>query len=216
MLLFGLVRRLLVLVLVAALLAAGWLFRDDLRERWQAWRGAPPAAEPSLELAEEAQARLSELAEGERTRVALSGVQLQSLLTYHYGSALPAFVDSPQVALSDGRLRLSARVPVAQIPDLPRLGDAVTLLPDTSNVELVAQIVPLERGVIALAVDELTVSRIPVPARMVPSLLERIGRRPLPGLPEDAIGVRLPSGASSAYIRGDSLIVLREAGGGGG
>jgi hypothetical protein len=38
--------------------------------------------------------------------------------------------------------------------------------------------------------------------------LDLFGREDAPGLPADAIRIPLPDGASSAYVRSDSLVVL--------
>ncbi|MGH7505057.1 MAG: hypothetical protein ACRELX_05385, partial [Longimicrobiales bacterium] len=93
----GCFRRLIGLVLFLALVAgAAWFFRDRLRGWWNEARGIDPveAPLPTEALAERAQDKLTALAEGERTRVALSELEVQSLLAFRYGALLPAFVDS--------------------------------------------------------------------------------------------------------------------------
>jgi hypothetical protein len=53
---------------------------------------------------------------------------------------------------------------------------------------------------------------VPLPRRIVPGALDRIGRRDEPGLPRDAIAVTLPPGVAAAYVRRDSLFLLRRGG----
>jgi hypothetical protein len=50
--------------------------------------------------------------------------------------------------------------------------------------------------------------RFPLPARLVPGALERLGRTDEPGLPPDAIALPLPPGVAAAYVRRDSLVLL--------
>ena len=60
---FGCLRRLVVLVLLLALAAGAWLYRDRLAALWRDARGTPdpPAVVPTAELAETAQAKLDAL-----------------------------------------------------------------------------------------------------------------------------------------------------------
>ena len=205
---FGCLRRIIVLVLVLALLAGAWLYRDRLGSAWRELRGAPetPVLLPSPELADAAERKLESLSRGER--VALSEVELQSLLRYRYAGVLPGFVDSTRVELDGDRLRLGARVPIDRLPSVAELGQAAAILPDTSELTLTGSLLPLPNDRVALAIDQVTVARIPLPRRLVPAALNRLGRRDEPGLPSDAIPLPLPSGATSAYIRGDSLVLV--------
>ena len=54
-----------------------------------------------------------------------------------------------------------------------------------------------------------------LPCRMVGAVLSRLGRRDEAGLPADALALPLPAGATNAYVRGDSLVLVgRDAAGG--
>jgi hypothetical protein len=207
---FGCLRRVIVLLLFLLLLAAAWFYRDRIRALWTEARGMPvqPVLVPSAELANAAAARLDSLAAGTVDRVSLSEVELQSLLQYRHSGVLPAFIDSARVELDDEQIRLSADVPIDRLPSISELGEAASILPDTSELTLKATLLPLSGKRIALAIDEVTVARIPLPRRMVPAALRRLGRSAEPGLPEDALALPLPRGASSAYVRGDSLVLL--------
>ncbi|MGH7475855.1 MAG: hypothetical protein ACRELD_06180 [Longimicrobiales bacterium] len=206
----GCIGRLIALALLLLLGVLAWLNRDRLADYWNALRGGDTAVEaPSPELADEAESKLARLQSAEAPeRIALGEAEVQSLIDYRIDAGLPDYLIDPVVTLEDGRMGIAARVPTEAVPDLPGAGELATLLPDTTDVAARAQILPLEAGRVALAIDEMTAARIPLPARMIPSLLRRIGRSDEPGLPADAIPLRLPRGACSAYIRGDSLVLL--------
>lgn len=210
MLVVGCFRRLASLVLVLLVLAVAWWFRHDLAEVWRSAGGDTAEVAPSPELADRADGKLEDLASGRNGRAVLSEVEIQSLLEYRYRDLFPSFVHAPQVSIESGRLRLEARVPTSDLGPLPGIEHAQTLLPDTAEVSVLASVLPLDAGRVALAIEEVTAARIPVPSRIVPGLLERIGRVPEPTLPEDALALRLPPGAHTAYVRGDSLFLLAD------
>jgi hypothetical protein len=165
-------------------------------------------AVPSPELADAATSKLQQLKNGETRSVALTEVELQSLLLYKYRQLLPAFVDSPRVKIENGKIEVQARVPVERLPQLSELGEAAAFLPDTTEVGVTGTILPLRSGRIALAVDQVRAARIPLPKRLVPGALRRLGRKDEAGLPPDALALPLPPGADAAYVRGDSLVFL--------
>lgn len=209
---FGCFRRILTLVILLVLLAAAWFYRDRLRQAWREFRGErEEVLQPTPELAELAAARMDSLERGQLDRIALGEVELQSLLLYRFEGLLPAFVDSPTVELEGDRLQLRGRVPVDRLPSVGELGDAAAFLPDTSELTLTGKLLPLDSGRVAIAVDQVTAARIPLPKRLFPGALRRLGRVGEPGLPDDAVALHLPFGASSAYIRNDSLVLLRRA-----
>lgn len=211
----GCLSRMLGLVLLGVLVGLAWVERDRLREHWDALGlGGEEAEVASPALAERAEARLLELKDGTRTSIALGQAELQSLLRYRHAGLLPAYVDSPTVELDQGRLRLRARMPVDRLPSVGELGEVASFLPDTTEVVLTGTLLPLEDGRVALAVDEISAARIPLPARLIPAILRRLGRADEPGLPADALSLPLPPGAVSAYIRADSLFLLARRGNG--
>jgi hypothetical protein len=73
------------------------------------------------------------------------------------------------------------------------------------------RLLPLVDGRVAFAVDDVSAQRFPLPRRLVPGVLERLGRREEPGLPDDAMAVSLPPGIANAYVRRDSLVLLARA-----
>lgn len=207
----GCLRGLFGILLLVVLGALAFLQRDRLLQAWQELRGgdAAVAAVPSPALAEQAEQKLADLRNGTTETAAFDEVELQSLLQYRFRGLLPAFVDSPRVELEGSRIRITGRMPLDRLPAVGGFGDAAALLPDTTDLALTGQLLPLVDGRVALAVDDVSVSRIPLPDRMLGPALERLGRRDEPGLPADAVALPLPPGAANAYVRGDSLVLVR-------
>lgn len=211
----GCFRRVLGLLMLLLLLAGAWIFRDRIRTVWSDWRDSGDEVEqPSAELALGAQRKLAALGDGSASSASLSGVELESLLLHSYQGVLPAFLDSPQVQLEGDRLRLRARVPIDKLPRVDGLSDAAAFLPDTTDLTVTGTLLPLESGRVGFGVDDVSAARVPLPDRFIAGALTRLGRRDEAGLPADAIAVRLPRGAATAYIRRDSLVLLARPAGG--
>jgi hypothetical protein len=201
---------LVLLVVVAVFL---FLNRDKISSAWRDVRGGKEETQlgPSPELADVANDKLTQLKTGESETVSLSENEIQSLLQFKYRQLLPAFVDSPRVSFDNGKIVVQARVPVDRLPQLNEIGEAAAFLPDTTEVGVTGQILPLRDGRVALAVDQVRAARIPLPRRLVSGALQKLGRKDEPGLPRDALAIPLPPGADAAYVRGDSLVFLNNA-----
>lgn len=202
-------RKLVVLLLLVGVAALAWMNRDQLAALLG--RNPPTVAFASREIAEQAEKKLQALASGESDSVKLSSVEIQSLLDYRFVQVLPAFVDSPQIELEDGKIKVNARVPVDQLPEISGLGDAAAFLPDTTDLGMTGTILPLGTGRIAIAIEQVNAASIPLPNRLVPPALRKLGRRNEPGLPQNALAVPLPPGAASAHVAGDTLVITRVA-----
>jgi len=208
----GCIRRLFMLVLLVVLAGVAWLYRDRIAAAWREARGLREQHPvPSEALASLAAARIDSLTAGQVARAAFAEVELQSLLRYRYAGILPGFVDSARVELEAERVRLAGRVPLDKLPSGGALGEVAAVLPDTSELTLTGTLLPLGAGRVAFGVDQVTAARIPLPKRIIPAALARLGRRDEPGLPVDAIALRLPRGVNSAYIRNDSLVLIARA-----
>lgn len=195
------------LVLLAGAAYAGW--------RWgpvQSWLGGTgEEVEASPELAEATLDRYEAFQAGTGPdRLSVGGAELASVLRFSLPGLLPPGVSEPSVELEDGRVRVSARVAVAQVPRLRDLDEVVGLLPDTVTLAMRGTLTPLDGPGVALVVEEVTAARIPVPRRMIPDILTALGRTDRPGLPPDAMVVPLPEGLRSAYILRDSLILVAD------
>lgn len=208
-LIFGCLRRVVSLVLLVAIIAAVWYFRADIMAKWRQFRGeAPAAAVNPEEAARSANAKLAALESANPpARTALSEAELQALVHSRFAPALPAWLDSTRIRLEGDRIRLSGRVPLDHLPQVRELGQVAGLLPDTSEVAVTGQVIPLSRGRVALAVDQVTAAHIPLPRRLIPEVLGRL-KKPGDTTPPDALSLPLPRTITSAYVRNDSLILL--------
>jgi hypothetical protein len=205
----GCARRVIATVVLVAIGFGAYLYREQLVTAWHDLRGtgqAVPTASP--ELAQIAEDKIEALRDGSRSSASLSAVELESLLLYRYQGVLPGFLGAPSIELQGDRLRLRARVPVDMLPDVDGLGPAAAFLPDTTELTIAGRLLPLQPGRVAFAIDDVSAQRFPLPRRLVPGALDRLGRRDEPGLPRDALALPLPAGAASAYVRGDSLVLL--------
>jgi hypothetical protein len=203
--------KLFLLILLIAVAALAWMRRDRFMHRFSRENAAvaeEAELQPSAELAEIAEAKLENLKQGRSSSAALHATELQSLLQFRFIQLLPAFVDEPEVELRDSQVEVTARVPVDRLPSISEIGDAAAFLPDTAEVSLTGRLLPLDEGRVALSIQEVKAARIPLPQRLVPSALQRLGRRDEPGLPRNALALPLPKGASSAYLDSDSLVLI--------
>jgi len=139
--------------------------------------------------------------------MALGGREVTSLLRYSLPGLIPPGIRDPEVRIREGRLFLSAQVVLGAFPSLPDLGPVLGILPDTLDVVLEASLVPFGEEESALMVHGLEASKIPIPRRLVPEILEAMGRVDRPGLPSEAMAIPLPAGLFSAYILTDSLVL---------
>lgn len=211
----GCLRGVFLLVLLAVLVVAGWHHKDVLAGAWHRYFPVSPSdgppAEPSLEIARSAEARIGELgATGPSVRVALSQLEVQSLMKYRYQVLLPPYLSEPEVYLRRSRVTFRARMPTDRLPRIEELAEVWPMLPDTTDIFVIGQVIPWHTGQAALVIGEiaLTHGRIPLPRRLVPGMLERLGRSDEPGLGPDAIVLELPPGVSTAYVHADSLVLV--------
>jgi hypothetical protein len=208
----GCLRRGVALLVLLLVLAGAWIFRDRIRTAWNDWRGIEQeTVTPSPELAAGAERKLERLRDGSTPSVSLSAVELESMLLHSYQGILPEFLGAPQVELDGDQLRLRTRVPIDKLPRVDGFSDAAAFLPDTTDLSIAGKLIPLDSGRVGFGVDNVSAARVPLPDRFIVAALSRLGRRAEPGLPADAIAIRLPPGAAAAYIRRDSLVLLSHA-----
>jgi hypothetical protein len=208
---FGCLKRVLLLLVLLAVGGLVWWNRDRLRTEWNDLRGGSESVQPAtpVELAQLANQKLATLADGPPPdRVVLSSAELQSLLHTRFAGILPGYVDSATVELEDGRVHLRARVPTSELRQMSGLGQVASLLPDTTEIAVTGQLIPLDDGRVAIAVDQVSAAKIPLPRKLIPRIIRKIRPNADPGVPDDALVMPLPAGARSAYVRGDSLILL--------
>ena len=208
----GCMRRIALLVVLVVLLAGAWLFRDRLIGMWQSLRSEESTQYVSPELADRAEQKLATMTGPDApARVTLTSAELQSLVAYRMAESLPRFILEPEVTVDDGDLRVRARVPTDEVAGMRELGgteEILSMLPDTTEVVAKGHLIPLGDGRVALAVDEVTAASIPLPSRVIPRILNSIGRVDEANLPDDALAVRLPDGVANVFADGDSDVFM--------
>lgn len=162
----------------------------------------------SPELAEAALDRFERFRGGEGGgRLALGGTELSSVVRYALPGLVPRGVADPTVSLREGRVRLSARVATETFARLPRLEEVMGLLPDTVLVEVEGTLAPLDQAFLALRVDKVEASGIPIPRRLFSDVLAGLALEGPPSLPADALAVPIPDGVASVSVQNDSLVL---------
>jgi hypothetical protein len=194
---------LLALAVVLVIGVVAWALTSDIGRRGSAEFAA---VRVSPEAAEQAERKLERLrTDGDTAR--LNEVEITSLLRYRVADQYPDLVNEPTVLLSGDTLRLAARVPSDRLPPLAELERIRLFLPDTSRIELRGRLLPIEGRRAALAVEQVSFAGIPIPPRFYPDVLERLGRRDEPGLPENAMAVPLPGYVGSARVEDGHLVL---------
>ncbi len=164
---------------------------------------------PSQAIADSTLARFQRFRDGKgRDRMALGSNQLTSVLRYALPGIVPPGVNEPTVALSDGRVNVSARVAVHAFPHLPHLDKVAGILPDTALVEMGGSLVRVDQQHLAFIVDRMHIVHVPIPKAMIAEVLSGLGADRRPNLPKDGLVVPLPDGLSSAFVQRDSLVLL--------
>jgi hypothetical protein len=204
----------LVLLVVAAY--AGWRWGPAVFPKVEEWLGRGEEVQvqgpaPTPELADSVLARVQAFMQsGEKGQMVLGGRELTAVIRYAVPGLVPEGIQDPEVILRAGRVHLQARVVLESFPELPDLGPILGILPDTLDVALQASLMPYGELESALLVHQVEASRIPIPRRLIPDILNAMGRSGKPGLPPEAITVPLPAGLESVYILTDSLILSTE------
>ncbi len=171
-----------------------------------------PAVSASPELAEATMDRFEALRRGEvGGQLALSASEIESVIQYSVPGIIPEGIGEPRIRMEDGIVTLSARVAIAAFPKMLDLNAVLGFLPDTLEVSFEGALAPLDdERWDALVIHGVQAGFIPLPDRMIPEILEALGREYVGGLPDDAIAIPLPDGLKSAYILRDSLVLVSD------
>jgi hypothetical protein len=202
-------------VVLLAAAWGGWQYGGEIFPRLERWVGAPVAGDaagpaPSREIADEALDRFNAFRTAGRgdSTLYLSAVELTSIVRYALPEFMPEGIREPTVGFDEDRVVLSARVALDAFPDVPGMQEVRALLPDTVRIRMSSTLLRLDEAYAALVFDGVEASGIPLPDRVIPSILASLGRTDRPGLPQSALAVPLPSGIRSAYTADGSLVFV--------
>lgn len=215
----GFLRRVMLLGVVVAAAWAGWRWGGRIFPGLEAWvagrvehlrasRDGGGEADPAL--AEAAMLRYDAFAAGEGAdSLVLRAAEVSSLLRHALPGIVPPGASHPTVRFEDGAALVRVEVALSALPRVPELEGILEMLPETVPLELRGVLEPRGPGELALRATGIEASRIPIPRRFFPSILEALGREDRPRLPADAVAVPLPPGVGSAYIAADRLVLTR-------
>lgn len=201
------------LTLLAAAVTGGWMYREQITDVWERWRGGAPAAavEPSEELASRAERRISEALSGGVGELRLTGAEVESLVRFRAATGLPPGVSSPSVVLGDSSATASAMVDVGRVVG-DRLPEMVRRMVGDSARVTVRLVPGVPRpGLLRLEVREFRAGAVGLPPVMLPWLLAEMG---VPLSEEDAraMDFEVGRGLTGARVRDSTLVLTRGAG----
>lgn len=189
-------------VLLLALLAAGWWFRHDIVG---ALLGPPEPVEVSPEVADAAEAKLRRLEQGEEAR--LSSIELSSLLRYRAQDWSAGALRDPGVRMSGEDVTITGIVPTDRLPSHPDLNAVRAFLPDSAAIKVHGRVAGIGGGRAAFEIRSVEFAGLPIPERYFSDVLERVGRLDEPGLAPHAVALRLPPAVSAVRVEDGYLIL---------
>ncbi len=74
-------------------------------------------------------------------------------------------------------------------------------------VEVEGTLAPLDQAFLALRVDKVEASGIPIPRRLFSDVLAGLALEGPPSLPANALAVPIPDGVASVSVQNDSLVL---------
>lgn len=200
------------LAVVAVVAAAGYF-------GWRWWAGGDEAVVAEIddaatrEAARAAEERLARFLRGEgEPELRLSETDITALLRYTYEHALPAGVSGVRALLRPGVVDIRLRSQPAEVPGLPGiLSPVLGLVADTVGVEVEGALEILEGSRAMFTINRIGVTGVPLalPQRLVPPILEAVGRRSAPGLPPTSVVVSAPAAIGGVRVEDGALVLVR-------
>jgi hypothetical protein len=222
---FGCLRRLLGIAIIAVIAIAAWHYRD----RW--WPGARAGAGAGADST--AAAGITQPAEWEqvtdegatRARTAIESLGRPSgpvfanltagdLLSYAFLSLskqLPASASDVRAAVVNDRLVLRATIALDDIKAVEALGPFAGFLGSRETLQLGGTVNVVRPGLAQFRVDEVAIRELEIPRRAIPKLLELVTRGERPeGIAADALPITIPEYIGDARV-GRGRITLYKA-----
>ncbi len=199
--------KLLLLLVIVAALAYGWLHRDALLARWHRYApgtvaAPPPAAtgRPGSDALGAARAKVDSLNGWRADSVVLSPSEAASLIGSGLDPAVRGRLDSLRVTLGDGQIDVAASVATARLPhDL--LGPFSVALRPREPISAGGPVRISAPGRAEWRVTRARLRNFAVPGAALPRLLDRAFGDSARG----ALGIRLPAGVRDLRVRPDGV-----------
>ncbi len=203
--------RLVLAILLLLLVAAGWLYRDELT-RWLRGRLNPASqaariGHPSDGAMHSAMQKGDSLLRFHPDSVLLSPDEMASLIASGARFLPTGALDSISVELGDRTIRMRTLVRTAKLPK--RLLDYLPVTPDSLE-EVIASgtLTPVRSGVAELALTRVLVRGLPVPSELVARMVGKVTGRADDGRLE----ILLPSTISGFRVRTTGVTIYRNGG----
>ncbi|MEP7327509.1 MAG: hypothetical protein ABI836_16280 [Gemmatimonadota bacterium] len=182
------------------LLVAGWLYRDRVVEfvRGRLHKPVVAAAEsvgrPSEAGVRRALDKVDSLNAWRADSVVITASEMASLIGAGLDPAFRGHMDSLQVGLEEGRIRVEASFDTSQIPK-DMLGPLGGMVGNREHLKAAGPVAITRPGQAEWQVDQLTLGSFPFPRDVIPRLLERAT-----GSHDAALPVMIPQGISAVAI----------------
>ncbi|MFN8572254.1 MAG: hypothetical protein U0132_09360 [Gemmatimonadaceae bacterium] len=194
---FGCLRRIGCLVLLAVLAVCAWIFRDrwmpmvvgDRRPVAATWEPVTPARE--------AKARDALQSLGQKSGPVftnLKAADLAAVLLDGSAGGLPASVQGAEATVEGDQVHLRATIDLDDIKGLDILGPFGDFVGKRERFELGGTLDVVSPGVGEYRVESARIGDLPIPKQAIPKLLQRLQRgvRP-PGLAPNGVPFKLPA-----------------------
>ena len=194
---FGCIRWIIILALVAVAIGAGWLLRDR-------WLANPRAEERdasatiwqplSPEASERARAAVQRLASNRGPVFeSLYAGDVASYIFEELAKQLPKSAQDVHAAVIGERMYVMATVRLSELGGAAVLGPLASMLSERDTVRFGGVFEVVRPGLAQFRVQEIRVRDFPVPVRLIPRLLQQTRRGARPeGLADDGLALTIP------------------------
>jgi hypothetical protein len=190
---FGCLRRVGCLVVLAAIVAAGWY--------WWTMKASPSAASPTglwhvvtpTDAESGALAVASLKSPQGRVFTNLTPAQAVAYLVQETAKQLPPSSTDVQAMVSGDQLHVRAVVPLRELGAERALGPLASMIGSRDTVELAGRVDLVRPGLAQMHVTKAQIHALNVPRAMLPRLVQQIRRDSPEGLSPDAFAIPLPS-----------------------
>lgn len=194
---FGCLRRIGCLVVLAVLIAGGWIFRD----RWmpRVFGESRPVTTHWEPVTAEGGARARRAVESLGSKagpvfVNLKPSELAGLLLSATGEHLPSSVQDAEVTIGGEQIHLRATVALDDIRGLDILGPFADFTGKRERIALAGTLDVVSPGLAEFQVASAQIGELPIPRAAIPKLLARLARDPRPdGVSPNGIPFKVPA-----------------------
>ena len=196
--------RLVGILVLAALVSAAWLYRDQLTAMVRPTPAEGPVGQPSSAALARAHDRVDSLNGWHADSVVLSASEMASLLQAGLPKEARSHIDSLAVTLGDNRIELSGRLDTSVLPR-DQLGLLAGALKPWEHIAAAGNVSGATPGYAVWSVDRLTLRGFELPE----SVSRNIAGRVLGGSHDGTIRIPLPSGIGGLRVRPQGVALYR-------